>query len=250
MRAFILRRVLLVSAQQGDVILIGSRHSAGTLRVQQFLSRNAFPFVNLDLDTDPSVQALLDRFHVTVEDIPVVICRGETWQKTRATSELAECLGHEPADRLQDRPRYHCHRRGSGGTGRRRLCRLRGDERPRARDQRARRTGGLELENRELPRLSHRHLGPGTGRTGTRAGAEVRRGSRDRQQCDPPALRAEAFRDRALRRAPRARPGHHHRERRASIGSSRYPTSSASTVSGFTTPPRTSRRSYARTRTS
>ena len=96
MRAFILRRVLLVSAQQGDVILIGSRHSAGTLRVQQFLSRNAFPFVNLDLESDPSVQALLDRFHVTVEDIPVVICRGETLAKNPSNEWLAECLGMNP----------------------------------------------------------------------------------------------------------------------------------------------------------
>ncbi len=96
MRAFILRRVALVAAQQGDVVLIGSRHSAGTLRVQQFLSRNAFPFVNLDVDTDPSVQALLDRFHVTVEDIPIVICRGETMAKNPSNEELAECLGMNP----------------------------------------------------------------------------------------------------------------------------------------------------------
>jgi thioredoxin reductase (NADPH) len=85
-----------VAAQQGDVVLIGSRHSAGTLRVQQFLSRNSFPFVNLDIDTDPSVQALLDRFHVTVEDIPIVICRGETMAKNPSNEQLAECLGMNP----------------------------------------------------------------------------------------------------------------------------------------------------------
>ena len=96
MRAFILRRVALVATHQGDVVLIGSRHSAGTLRVQQFLSRNAFPFVNLDVDTDPSVQALLDRFHVTVEDIPIVICRGETMAKNPSNEELADCLGMNP----------------------------------------------------------------------------------------------------------------------------------------------------------
>jgi len=96
MRAFILRRVALVATQQGDVVLIGSRHSAGTLRVQQFLSRNAFPFVNLDVDTDPSVQALLDRFHVTIGDIPIVICRGETMAKNPSNEELAECLGMNP----------------------------------------------------------------------------------------------------------------------------------------------------------
>ena len=96
MRAFILRRVGLVATQQGDVILIGSRHSAGTLRVQQFLSRNAFPHVNLDIDSDPGVQALLDRFHVTVKDIPVVICRGEKMAKNPSNEELAECLGMNP----------------------------------------------------------------------------------------------------------------------------------------------------------
>jgi thioredoxin reductase (NADPH) len=96
MRAFILRRVALVATHQGDVVLIGSRHSAGTLRVQQFLSRNAFPFVNLDVDTDSSVQALLDRFHVTIEDIPIVICRGETMAKNPSNEELAECLGMNP----------------------------------------------------------------------------------------------------------------------------------------------------------
>jgi thioredoxin reductase (NADPH) len=96
MRAFILRRVALVTAQQGDVILVGSRHSAATLRLQQFLSRNAFPYVNVDVDTDSNVQDLLDRFHFTVNDIPVVICRGETMAKNPSNEQLAECLGMNP----------------------------------------------------------------------------------------------------------------------------------------------------------
>jgi thioredoxin reductase (NADPH) len=96
MRAFILRRVALIAAQQADVILIGSRHSAGTLRVQQFLTRNAYPHVNLDIDTDASVQALLDRFHFTIEDVPVVICRGERMLKNPSNEELADCLNMNP----------------------------------------------------------------------------------------------------------------------------------------------------------
>jgi thioredoxin reductase (NADPH) len=96
MRAFILRRVALIAAQQADVILIGSRHSAGTLRVQQFLTRNAQPYVNLDVDSDTSVQALLDRFHFTIEDIPVVICRGERMLKNPSNEELADCLEMNP----------------------------------------------------------------------------------------------------------------------------------------------------------
>src|SRR6266853_4899261 len=83
MRAFILRRVGLIASQSGDVILIGSRHSAGTLRLQQFLTRNGFPYLSIDVEKDPSAQALLDRFHVSVDDIPVVLCRGEKMLKNR-----------------------------------------------------------------------------------------------------------------------------------------------------------------------
>ncbi len=93
MRAFILRRVGLINASQGDVVLLGSRHSAGTLRVQEFLTRNAHPHVTLDVETDPGAQALLDQFHVAVADIPIVICRGERVLKNPTTPELADCLG-------------------------------------------------------------------------------------------------------------------------------------------------------------
>jgi thioredoxin reductase (NADPH) len=96
MRAFILRRVALVTAQQGDLILIGSRHSAGTLRVQQFLTRNAYPYVNLDVDSDSGVQPLLDRFHVTVDDIPIVIGRGDKMVKNPTNEQLADCLEMNP----------------------------------------------------------------------------------------------------------------------------------------------------------
>jgi thioredoxin reductase (NADPH) len=96
MRAFILRRVGLIDRVGGDVILIGSRHSAATLRLQQFLTRNGFPYVNLDVDTDASVQDLLDRFHVSVEDVPVVVCRGKGVMKNPSNQEVAECLGMNP----------------------------------------------------------------------------------------------------------------------------------------------------------
>jgi thioredoxin reductase (NADPH) len=96
MRAFILRRVGLIASKSGDVILIGSSHSAGTLRLQQFLTRNAFPYVSIDVERDPSAQALLDRFRVSADDIPVVLCRGETMLKNPSNGELAACLGMNP----------------------------------------------------------------------------------------------------------------------------------------------------------
>ena len=105
MRAFILRRVGLIASQAGDVILIGSSHSAGTLRLQQFLTRNNFPFANLDVDADPAVKGLLERFHVQVDDVPVVLCRGEVVLKNPSNEEVAACLGMNQQidnDRVRD----------------------------------------------------------------------------------------------------------------------------------------------------
>ena len=105
MRAFILRRVMLITSQTSDVILLGSSHSAGTLRLQQFLTRNTYPFVNLDIDGDPSVRELLDRFHVKVEDFPVVVCRASVVLKNPSNEEVASCLGMNQRiddDRVRD----------------------------------------------------------------------------------------------------------------------------------------------------
>jgi thioredoxin reductase (NADPH) len=93
MRAFILRRVALISTQSSDVVLLGSTHSAGTLRLQQFLTRNTYPYVNLDVDRDPAVRELLDRFQVNLQDIPVVLCRGSVVLKNPSNEEVAACLG-------------------------------------------------------------------------------------------------------------------------------------------------------------
>src|SRR5437870_8688860 len=93
MRAFILRRLLLIESGLGNVILMGSRHSAKTLRLREFLTRNGHPHHYVDLDTDQCFQRLLDRFAVKVEDIPVVICNGETVLRRPSTQELADCLG-------------------------------------------------------------------------------------------------------------------------------------------------------------
>jgi thioredoxin reductase (NADPH) len=105
MRAFILRRVGLIASQAGDVILLGSSYSAGTLRLQQFLTRNAFPYVNLDVNTDPSVQTLLERFHIKADEVPVVLCRGEVVLRNPSNEEVAACLGMNQQiddDRIRD----------------------------------------------------------------------------------------------------------------------------------------------------
>jgi thioredoxin reductase (NADPH) len=93
MRAFILRRAELVARGFGDVVLVGSIHSAGAVRIKEFLTRNGHPFTYVDLDRDPDVQELLDRFGVAVEDVPVAICRGEHVLRNPTNQQIAECLG-------------------------------------------------------------------------------------------------------------------------------------------------------------
>ncbi len=93
MRAFILRRVELVAAGMGDVVLIGSTHSAGTLRIKEFLMRNGHPYSYIDLERDPDTQSLLDRFHIAASEIPVVIFRGRLVLRNPSNQQVADCLG-------------------------------------------------------------------------------------------------------------------------------------------------------------
>jgi thioredoxin reductase (NADPH) len=97
MRAFILRRVELIARGLGDAVLVGSSHSAGTLRIKEFLMRNGHPYSYIDLDRDSEVEDLLDRFHVAAADVPVVICRGEVVLRNPTNQQIADCLGFNDA---------------------------------------------------------------------------------------------------------------------------------------------------------
>ena len=93
MRAFILRRVELIAAGVGDIVLVGSTYSAGTLRIREFLMRNGHPYSYIDLERDPDVQNLLDGFQVSASEIPVLICRGQVALRNPSNQEIADCLG-------------------------------------------------------------------------------------------------------------------------------------------------------------
>ncbi|HEX2673997.1 MAG TPA: FAD-dependent oxidoreductase [Polyangiaceae bacterium] len=97
MRAFIHRRLLLVQGAWGDAIVVGSRLSASTLRLQAFLTRNGHPYRYIDIDTEPDVPALLDGFKVSASELPVLICRGDKVLRNPRNAEVAECLGFNQA---------------------------------------------------------------------------------------------------------------------------------------------------------
>ena len=93
MRAFILRRLELIRQGRSSVILMGSRYSAKTLQLREFLTRNGFPYSYVDLDLDRTSQDLLDRFEIKPEEVPVVICSNRGVMRNPSIQKLADCLG-------------------------------------------------------------------------------------------------------------------------------------------------------------
>jgi len=93
LRAFILRRLELIAREVGDIVLIGSGHSLDTLRIKEFLTRNYQPYSYIDLERDTQVQEMLDRFSLSIDDLPVLICRGDAVLRNPTNEEISDCLG-------------------------------------------------------------------------------------------------------------------------------------------------------------
>jgi thioredoxin reductase (NADPH) len=92
MRAFLLRRVSIIARHLGDASLVGSNHSPDMLRIREFLTRNDYPYSVLDIDHDRDAQAVLDHFEVSVDETPVLICRGQVLRNP-SNRVIADCLG-------------------------------------------------------------------------------------------------------------------------------------------------------------
>jgi thioredoxin reductase (NADPH) len=93
LRAFVMRRVYLIANSVGDAVLVGSSHSADTLRLRAFLTRNGHPHTYLDVERDLEVQTVLDHFGIALSQIPVVICRGDLVLRNPTNAEVAACFG-------------------------------------------------------------------------------------------------------------------------------------------------------------
>jgi thioredoxin reductase (NADPH) len=105
MRALILRRVGLIQSGGGGPVIVGREDDGDVLRLVAFLRRNGHPYQVLDPDSDPSAQALIERFHVKPEQMPVVLCAGGQLLHNPSENVLARCLGlvgRIDADKLYD----------------------------------------------------------------------------------------------------------------------------------------------------
>jgi thioredoxin reductase (NADPH) len=93
MRSFILRRVHIISEGASDLLVVGSRHCAGTQQLLQFVTRNGYPFNFIDLETAGDVSELLHRFDVGPADIPIVITSSGAPLRNPSLRAVADRLG-------------------------------------------------------------------------------------------------------------------------------------------------------------
>jgi thioredoxin reductase (NADPH) len=98
LQAFLARRQLLNTSEDfTGARVIGSRYSPDTSRVRDFLYRLRMPFRWLDIESDPKVRRLLELFHASEEDTPVVAWGKKILLKNPTNEELAAALGiHRP----------------------------------------------------------------------------------------------------------------------------------------------------------
>jgi thioredoxin reductase (NADPH) len=93
MRALILRRVGLLETGAGGPVIIGRPQSGDVVRLEGFLRRNGHPHQFLNSEADAEAKALIERFHVDLSQLPIVLCPGGQLLRNPGETELARCIG-------------------------------------------------------------------------------------------------------------------------------------------------------------
>jgi thioredoxin reductase (NADPH) len=89
MRALILRRVGLLETGTAGPIIVGRAGNGDVLGLEGFLRRNGHPRQRLDPETDACAKALIDRFHVDKDQLPIVVCPNGATLRNPSETELA-----------------------------------------------------------------------------------------------------------------------------------------------------------------
>jgi thioredoxin reductase (NADPH) len=95
MRAFILRRVGLIEEGGVGSVLVGNP-MGDLVRLEGFLRRNGYPYTVLDAQNSDDGRAVLERFGVLPDELPLMICPNGTVLKRPSDAEAAACLGITP----------------------------------------------------------------------------------------------------------------------------------------------------------
>jgi thioredoxin reductase (NADPH) len=93
MRALILRRGGLIKTGAGGPVLIGPEDGPDIVRLQGFLTRNAYPYQALDPATDRDAADLVAKYAPGPMDLPLAVCPKGTILNNPSEGELARALG-------------------------------------------------------------------------------------------------------------------------------------------------------------
>ena len=96
MRAFILRRVGLLEEGGVGSVLVGEPGTPDLTRLQGFLARNGYPCTVLDAANDADGRAVVERFGVLADELPIMLCPNGTVLRRPTNAEAAGCLGITP----------------------------------------------------------------------------------------------------------------------------------------------------------
>jgi len=92
MEAFVARRLLMIQLGEGNVVLFGTKSSARTFALREFLTRNAHPFSYVDIDSDSYAGELMEKLAVRNSEIPIAYCNNRYVLRNPSIAELAQCL--------------------------------------------------------------------------------------------------------------------------------------------------------------
>jgi thioredoxin reductase (NADPH) len=92
MQALILRRIALVEVGAGGPVLIGPEDAPDVVRLQGFLTRNAYPCQVLDPARDRDAADLVHKYAPDPKDLPLAVCPKGTILKNPSESDLARAL--------------------------------------------------------------------------------------------------------------------------------------------------------------
>jgi thioredoxin reductase (NADPH) len=104
LKAFLARRSYMMRTGLG-LRIIGSRRSVDVARLREFAARNRVPHVWIELEQDPTAEALLERFGAKPSEAPVTVLQGEDVLKKPTKAEFARATGLEvdaPLERTYD----------------------------------------------------------------------------------------------------------------------------------------------------
>jgi thioredoxin reductase (NADPH) len=96
MRAFILRRVALIQDGGSGSVLVGSVGSPDLVRLQGFLTRNGYPNISLDVESDAEARALVERLGILPDELPLMVSPNGEVLKAPTNAQAGVLLGITP----------------------------------------------------------------------------------------------------------------------------------------------------------